>query len=64
MGRSTEGEEVEKRCVAVENGKLGIDTRKSQHVRKAKGSQDPTWMALTKLPNKGEMELVETISRG
>jgi len=32
--------------------------------RKARGSQDPTGMRLAEMPNKGEGEPVETISRG
>jgi hypothetical protein len=31
---------------------------------KARGSQDPTGMRLAEMPNKGEGELVETISKG
>ena len=32
--------------------------------RKARVSQDPTGMILAEIPNKGEKEPVETISRG
>ena len=36
-GRSTEGQEIEQRCVAVGDGELGVATRKSQ----IPGKQEP-----------------------
>jgi hypothetical protein len=47
----------------VGDGELEVATRKSQMLRKARGSQDPTGMTLARIPKKGEREPVETISR-
>jgi hypothetical protein len=44
--------------------RTGDRHQKFTDVRKARGSQDPVWMRLTEMPNKGEGEPVETISRG
>jgi hypothetical protein len=38
--------------------------QKVPDARKARGSQDPTWMTLAQIPNKGEREPVEIMSRG
>ena len=45
----------------MEDGELGVATR---NAIEAKGFQDPTGMTLAEIPNKGEREPVETISRG
>ena len=37
---------------------------KLSNIRETRGSQDPTGMTIAEIPNKGERELVETISRG
>ena len=42
-------------------GKLRVATRVLD-AREARGSQDPTWVTLAEIPNKGELEHVETIS--
>jgi hypothetical protein len=64
VGGSIEGKEIERRNVAVGDGELGVATRKVPDAKKARGSQDPTGMALAEIPNKGERQPVETISRG
>jgi len=38
--------------------------RKVPDTRDPRGSQDPTGRTLAEIPNKGEIELVETISSG
>jgi hypothetical protein len=45
----------------IESPRLG---EKVPDARRAKGSQDPMGMTLAKIPNKGDREPVETISRG
>jgi hypothetical protein len=37
--------------------------QKALYAKKARGSQDPTGMKLVEIPNKGDREPVETISR-
>ena len=61
--RWSEGQEIEQRCVAMGDGEPGSN-QKVPDARKARGSQDPTGMTLAEIPNKGEREPVETISRG
>ena len=61
-GRSTETQEFERSCVAVGEGELGIATRKSQMLG-TQESLDLTGSTLAKIPTKGEIERVETISR-
>jgi hypothetical protein len=43
---------------------LGVATRKPQMLGNPRGSQDPTETMLAKILNKGEKELIETISNG
>ena len=52
--RSTEGQEIEWRCVAVGDGELRVAKRKVPDTRNARGSQDPTRM---KYPTKGRENL-------
>ena len=54
MERSTEGQKIEQRCVAVGDGQLVVATRKCPDATNPGVSQDPTGMALPKIPNKGE----------
>jgi hypothetical protein len=56
QGRSTEGQEIEQRCVAEEVGELQVNARDPR------GSQDASGMTLAKIPNKGEREPFENIS--
>ena len=42
----------------------GGSHQKVPNAREARGSQDPTGLTLAKIPNKGEIEPVETISSG
>jgi hypothetical protein len=48
------------------NGGWGTGCRQKQVLdsRNARGSQDPIEMEFSEMSNKGERELVETISRG
>jgi hypothetical protein len=46
------------------DGELEVATSKSQIPGIARDSQDPTGMRLAEMPNKGEGEPIETISRG
>jgi hypothetical protein len=46
------------------HGELGGSHQNVPDARKARDSQDPTEMTLAEIPNKGEGEPVETISRG
>jgi hypothetical protein len=64
QGKCTVVQEIEQRCVAVRDGELWGSHQKVPDARKARGSQDPTGMTLVEIPNKGEREPVETISRG
>ena len=43
---------------------IGSSHQQVPDARKARGSQDPTGMTLAEIPNKGEIEPVETISSG
>ena len=45
------------------DGEQGVATRQSQIPRKARGSQDSMGVTLAEIPNKGEGEPVETLSR-
>ena len=40
--RCTEGQEIEQRCVAMRDGKLGGSNQKVPDARKARAFQDPT----------------------
>ena len=42
----------------------GVSHEKAPDSKEARHSQDPKWMTLAKIPNKGEVEPVETISSG
>jgi hypothetical protein len=43
---------------------MGSSNQKVLDGRKSRGFQNPTGMPLAKIPNKGEIEAFETISRG
>ena len=57
-------EEMGELCRGVQQWGMGNWGPDVPDTRKAKSSQDPTRMTLAKIPNKGEREPVETISRG
>jgi hypothetical protein len=42
----------------------GANNQKVPDARKARASQNPMGMTLAEIPNKGEKEPIETISRG
>ena len=63
-GRSTEGQKIEQRCVAVWAWETGGSHYKVPGGRKARGSQDPVGITLAEIPNQGDRESVETICRG
>jgi hypothetical protein len=48
----------------MEDGKLGVATRESQIPGNQEAPRTQMGMALAEIPNKGEREPVETISRG
>ena len=48
----------------MENGQLGLATSKSQMPQKQEDPMSEKVMRLAEMPNKGEGEHVETISRG
>ena len=58
------GQVFEQRCVAMRDEQVGISNDKMPGARKARDSQDLTGMRLAEMPNKGEAEPVENISRG
>ena len=45
-GRSTEGQELERRCVAVGDGELGVSHNNVPDARNARIFHDPTGMTL------------------
>ena len=55
-GRSTECQEFESRSVAVQEGDLGLATRKIPDARDPRSSQDPTERTVVKIPNKAGRE--------
>ena len=57
------GQKIEQKYVAMGWG-TGGSQQKVQVARKERGFQDPTEMTLAEIPNKGEIEPVEIISRG
>jgi hypothetical protein len=62
--RCTEGQEFEQMCAAMGYWGTGGSNHKVPDARKARTSQDPPGKTLPKIPNKGEGESVQTISRG
>ena len=57
-------QEIEQRCVAMGDGEMGVANKMPQTPGKQDNSQDQMGMTLAEIPNKGEREPVETISRG
>jgi hypothetical protein len=49
--RCTEGQEIEQRCVAMRDGKLGGSNQKVPDARKARAFQDPTETTLAEIPH-------------
>ena len=63
--RFIEGQEIEQRYVAMEDGELGgHSNQKVQGKWKPRASQDPTGMTLTEMRKKEERKFIESISRG
>jgi hypothetical protein len=62
--RVIEGQDIKPRKKKHSSGEWGTwsSHKKVPDARKARGSQEPTGMALPKIPNKGEIESAETIS--
>ena len=63
QGWYTEGREIRVEVCSNRVWRTGYSHQKVPGARKARGSHEPTGMALAEIPNKGEGEHVETISR-
>jgi len=64
MGKCTEGQETEQKCVVMGDGELGVANRKSRMPGTQEAPQTQTRITLAELPNRRGIEPVETISRG
>jgi len=63
LRRCTEDHEIEQRCVGMGDREMGFSTENPRR-QASKRLPGPTGITLAKIPNKGEREPVETISRG